>query len=920
MNVHRRVCVSAVLAVALATTSPSAGAGRPLGPAESLGAVLAHADSLHVTHRVDEAEAYLRPRLARARADGDSVDVLPLAARLGRLYASYGRPREGEPLLAEAASLATALGDTLAWCDALRWLGYAIEQQGRPEEARAVYDRLNALAVAAGDTRHEAWSLVGTAYGNVRDGRYEPAVRDYRRAADLFHALGDVQPEVWTLSGLGAALQAAGDFDAALACYRRVTVLARASAYEAVEAMAENDLGSLEYAIGDPGAALEHYRRALDIQTELSQRQDGVITGGNIADCLTELGRFDEADALLADLLATCAAGGFRDREPAVLVRLARLRRRQGRYREAANLSRRGLSGDEGVVDIGDRVEHLVGLARALAAQDSLEAAVEVLREGVRGWGDRTGGETAAQLRIELARAETAAGHPEAALSLLDPVQAATRAEGLSRRHLDALMLRADAERRLGDDAAALATLRAAVRAWEDVRDAPRDAYWREQRGSAGGEIAAALAATLVATGVDGTEGTAAAAIFDELQVFKARTMGERLGLGRLGAADRAPATAAGLADSVLGVDEALLDYYVGEDASLVFIVTREGVDFARLAPRSVLGARIRLLRDLVAHPPEAGSGAAVAAAAPGLADLVFGDLAERIRGHARIVVSPDDVLNLLPFAALVPGDVSWSRVPSATILAALRDPGRAHRRGTGVLAFASPRTRSGRPLPGAVGEVKALASRFGDVDVRIAGAGRETAPLWSADLDGYAVLHLASHARVDDQRPWSSGILVGPDAAGEAAVLKAEDVADAALSADLVVLSACGTGTGRVLSGEGVLGLSSAFLAAGARCVAATLWPVDDATTGLMMTAFYDELAGGATVSTALARAAARVREDPDLTSPFYWSGFVLIGDGDTVIADLSRRSRIPTGVAYGLLAAGLLVVGLLLRRRVRG
>lgn len=870
---------------------------------------LARVDSLHVAHRVAAAESLLAPRLAEARAASDSSFVLPLVAKLGRLHASYGRPRTGEPLLAEAADLAAALRDTLRWCDALRWLGYALDQQGRPAEAGEIYVRLRGLAVATADSRHEAWSLVGLAYLATRAGRYADAERDYLRAADLFHALGDAQPEVWALSGLGAALHEAGRLDAARACYERVLALARDVGYEAVAAMAENNLGALVFAVGDPGEALAHYRNALAIQRSLAQRQDAVVTGGNIADCLLELGRYDEAEVLLDELRAECVAGGFLDRTPSVHARLVQLRRLQGRQREAAAIARGVLADDAGVVDIGDRVKHLVGLSQALAAQDSLGAALAVLAEGAARWGAQAGGESALRLRLELGRAEAAAGRDAEAVATLDGVVVTARAEGLVRPLFAALTARAAAQRRLGHAAAALAGLREAARVWETVRDAPRDPQWREQRGATGGGLAAALASAVLAedAGRD-------AAAFDEIQVFKARTLSERIGLG--GTGPRTPVGAAELGASVLDEGELLLDYYLGAEESLVFAVSREGVRIARLGPAAVLEGRARLFRDLVAFAPATPGVEALETAAVHLAALVFGDLEELVAGSEHVVAIPDGALNLVPFSLLTPGRVGWTRAPSATILAALREQAPERPAGEGVLAFASSRTRDGRRLPGAVREVRSLASRYRDVTTVITGAGSSGGAPDLEDLPGYAVLHLATHARADDQSPWASTILVDPDASGEEAAWRADRIAHLSLRADLVVLSACETASGRVLSGEGVLGLSSAFLAAGAPALLATLWPVDDAATAVMMEEFYRELASGLPAATALDRARSVVRQVPATHHPFYWSGFVLIGDGHTCVDLTPRPSRVPAVAGVGILAL-LLALRVLHRRR---
>ncbi len=132
-----------------------------------------------------------------------------------------------------------------------------------------------------------------------------------------------------------------------------------------------------------------------------------------------------------------------------------------------------------------------------------------------------------------------------------------------------------------------------------------------------------------------------------------------------------------------------------------------------------------------------------------------------------------------------------------------------------------------------------------------------------------------------------------------------------------LVVLSSCASAVGRILSGEGVLGLSSAFISARSPAVVATLWPVDDATTVGFMETFYAELAAQENVATALRRAQARLRGDPATEHPFFWAGFVLVGDGDVRVSLEPRKGRVGLLVLalVGLCTAAVLVV--FLRRR---
>jgi CHAT domain-containing protein len=194
-----------------------------------------------------------------------------------------------------------------------------------------------------------------------------------------------------------------------------------------------------------------------------------------------------------------------------------------------------------------------------------------------------------------------------------------------------------------------------------------------------------------------------------------------------------------------------------------------------------------------------------------------------------------------------------------------------------------------------------------------VAGA-RSATWLDPAELERFDVVHLAGHATVDDEHPWLSGLLLVPAGPqGEAQYLRAARIAEMRLPAHLVVLSSCVSGAGQLIAGEGVIGLSSAFLTAGVPAVVATLWAVDDRTTARLMSRFYDALQRGASAATALSEAQRALRRSPDTRHPFYWAGFVLVGDGGVRVA-LTQRPAWTAWYWARLAALGAVVAAALL------
>jgi len=242
--------------------------------------------------------------------------------------------------------------------------------------------------------------------------------------------------------------------------------------------------------------------------------------------------------------------------------------------------------------------------------------------------------------------------------------------------------------------------------------------------------------------------------------------------------------------------------------------------------------------------------------------------------------------LHYLPFAALLGGTgreqflVERFQVmvtPSASVWLALgaRTPLHTTR---GVLAFAPQPER----LPASRGEVAAVA-RLGGGDARVVVGNAATEAAFRREAPGRRVIHLATNGVLNKQNPLFSFVAFAPDGDNDGR-LEVHEVFGLDLAADLVVLSACQTGLGSgaltdVPAGDDWVGLSRAFLSAGAARVMATLWPVQDRASATLMEQFYKEYAVGADPGRALAAAQRSLLATPATANPYYWAGFELVG-----------------------------------------
>jgi CHAT domain-containing protein len=188
---------------------------------------------------------------------------------------------------------------------------------------------------------------------------------------------------------------------------------------------------------------------------------------------------------------------------------------------------------------------------------------------------------------------------------------------------------------------------------------------------------------------------------------------------------------------------------------------------------------------------------------------------------------------------------------------------------------------------------------------------------LETTDLSKYSILHFATHGLLDPKNPQRSGFFLSTiDAAGrpQDGFVTMQDVYRLQAPVDLVVLSACRTGLGREVRGEGLIGLTRGFMYAGASSVVASLWKVDDEATAELMKYFYaNMLQKGMRPAEALRAAQNTLRQDPQWASPHYWAGFTLQGEFKEPIGiPVTHGAPLMVQKAVGLALLMLLLFGI--------
>lgn len=807
--------------------------------------------------RFEDAEASIRRALEVRRALGPGgLDLAATLNKLGITFYFRGDLARAEGLFQESWSIQERLApEGRDAADTLNNLGMIATERGDLREGERRFGQALALRQAQDPEGVDvAMSLANLGALSWRTGDFAGASDRFKRALSI---LSVKEPGAFnhaaTLVLFGGVLFDAGDLDGAASQFGRAAevwqAVAPGSLYEGVVL---TDLACVSLERGDLAGAEAAFRRALTLLEKAAPA--GLELGG----ALNDLGRLRAAQGDWAAALECHRRAG------AIAQALA-----PGTVQEAEAHYRTGLV----LVATGRKEEAAAAYGRAVKA---LEAQMGKLG----GSGERRTGFAARYMDLyrEYIRLLVDLGRSREAYDLLERSRARRLLEILAERDLvfsKELPPELDLERR-----ALTSRLGKAYAALSQVSP---------ELDPQGAEAARASLRAL-----DAQRGDLEAKIREasprlaELQYPKPLTLGE--------------------AQGALEPGTLLLAYSVGREGTELFALGPGPGEFRAVhlpVGEPALAREVRRFRALL------GDLAPVERESAKLSRSLLGPAAGQVLRAKRLLISPDGPLHALPFAALAEPEAAGGAfrylveriplrlTPSMTVYAELARPG-APGRDLSVVAFGDPRYAPGAavdlspllrgvalaPLPATREEAESIAGLFGGRGAAFLGE-RATAENAAAVGPGTAFVHFACHGFADGEVPLNSGLVFAAPGDGSSdGVLRAWNVFESVrLDADLVALSACETGLGKVLGGEGMIGLTRAFQYAGARSVLSSLWSVSDESTALLMARFYGHLKAGQPKAEALRLAQLSLvhppggRADAHSRHPFFWAPFVLNG-----------------------------------------
>ena len=894
-----------------------------------------------------KAGEYLERALAMKRQAGDRLQEGKTLNVLGLLHWDLGQFEQAQAYFREGFAIAEELGDPRLAGAILNNLSLVSDEQGDYYVSLEQYRRALEFYRGADFPRGEGDTLGNMGGVYLLLGRYQQALDYYQRALAIsermdsaistsqdhgnialcFLGLGQVdsalehlglaidlsvqagmrQDEAFWLRSRGNAWLLKGRYDLGLEDNR-----AALSIYAQLEGKTEwiealNDMGQLYLLLGDTNSAESQYRQAMELARDIGHARGVTRNLQALGDLQSSRGEFEAA----ADLYAASIQRAKESGEMAVwsegLLRLAEVHREQQRFGEAMDETAHGLeiareTGAAGLInraiyqqaklnrlqnqpqqalagfdqalaglartpdpELEWRVHHGKGLtlaaagdkAAAIAALQSAVAVIEGVRDRLHEERFRSGYvQDKYEVYVDLVRLQLESGRQEAAFSTAERLRA--------RSYLDLVESSLPPDPGVAEQSVEFSmkerirTLRNAL-AEENNRDRP------EQR--------------QLAIQVFSHELLAAE---QDYQAF----LDDR----RRSGTDRPKSEVPTYADVAANLtsEEALVEYVVGKESVMLFVLTRDALTTDTIpVRREDLENKVELVRNLIRRQDDERWRKPAASLARVLIEPAMAD--GRIAGIQRLYLVPHDSLNYLPFALLpsqgvaessrLVEDFTLAYLPTAAAL--LRERAGAENT-TSMLAVAPEISH----LQYASEEARAINALF-QPDSRALVGKTATESSFKDLAPRYRMLHLATHGFFNRLNPLLSGLQLEADAANDGR-LELHEILGMQLDADLVTLSACQTGLGsgyfaELPAGDDFVGLTRAFLYAGSASVLATLWEVDDASTLALMKRFYGGLrqaAGEEDMAKALSLAQRALLSSKEYKHPYFWAPFVLVGE----------------------------------------
>ncbi|WP_017716827.1 tetratricopeptide repeat protein [Kamptonema formosum] len=839
---------------------------------------------------------YFSQSLPLSRLVGDKPGEATTLNNIGAVYNALGDKQKALDYFNQSLPLTRLVGDKAQEAATLNNIGAVYSDLGDKQKALDYLNQSLPLLRLVGDKAGEATTL--TNIGGVYDalGDKQRALDYYSQSLPLRRLVGDKAGEAATLNNMGLVYDDLGDKQKALDYYSQSLPLTQLVGDKAGEAATLNNIGAVYNALGDKQKALDYFNQSLPLRRQVGDKEGEAGTLNNIGMVYDDLGDKQKALDYYSQSLPLARLVGDKEEEAVTLSNLAVTKRRQGNLTEA-----------------------LTDIEAAIAIIEDLRTKIdsEKLRQSYFAQ-NQNGYEFYIDLLMELHRQNPDKGYDAKAFNASERARARTLLELLTEAKAN---IRQGITPQLREKES---NLQQRINATAKRQMELFSGEHTEQQETAIKQELDNLLRELDELRAEIRKTSPRYAALTQPQPLTAQQVQQQL-------LDKNTL----LLQYSLGKDRSFLWAVTPDSLTAYELPPRAEIEkvaepFYQLMQNPAYRGESR---NLIVTPDIPKVNASVAK----LSQMLLGQVADKLPGK-RLLIVPDGVLNYIPFSALpapapaptpapAPNDLTPLLVsheiinlPSASTLAILRqdsprqpapktvaliadpvfEPDDSRVTGnpsppqqeTRLFTFTTSRSADSvgikHPIPRLTGtrkEAEAILANAPKPQTMQAfdfDASRTT--LNNTDLTQYRAVHFATHGFASSSAPELSGVLLSlVDDKGNLVdgFLRLHDIFNLSLNAQVVVLSACQTGLGGSVRGEGLVGLTRGFMYAGTPRLVVSLWSVDDEATAALMSSFYTKmLSQGMPVAQALRQAQLEMWKQDKWKSPYFWAAFTLQGD----------------------------------------
>ncbi|MEG4532303.1 CHAT domain-containing protein [Microcoleus sp. D2_18a_D3] len=786
--------------------------------------------------------AKLEEAVALYRADQNSAQAALTLLSMGKIYAHFGQFQSALDSYNQALPLSQQAGAKAEEAAIINSLGQLYTDLADPKNALDYYNQALPLFYQLNDQTAVANTLNNIGDIHAATGNWKNALDSYNKALVISRPIGNLATEATALTGIGSRYIASKEWSTALNAYNQALSISRHLNDQVKETTILNQMGKIQAALGQNSTALENYNQALSLSQQL----------------------------------------GYKTEEAHILYNLAILNRQQNNLAAAKT-------------PIETAINIIENLRTQIASQELRQSYFARNQDYYQFYID---------LLMQLHQKNPDQGYD---------AQAFHASERARARSLLELLSEASANIRQGVDSQLLAQEQILQQQLTDFQHRKYQIVIAKSTQEAVEEIQQKIDTVL-----------------KELAQIEAKIRASSPRYADLKYPE--PLNLPQIQQQVIDDNTLLLEYSLGEERSYLWAVTKTSFTSYELPSRIEIEATAKNFRDTLTKATTRTSPQMVAESAALLSQMILAPVASEL-GNKRLLIVADGALQYIPFGALslekseAPLIVKHEVVnlPSASTLAILRrdmatrqpapktialfadpvfSPDDERLKGTSTSPVTRNQTVENLPLeaqqlqrsaseaeiywtrlPFSRTEAEQILALVPDDLEKQAfdfTANRTTAT--NPDLSQYRIVHFATHGFANSRHPELSGLvlsLVDEKGSLQNGYLRLNDIFNLNLPAELVVLSACQTGLGKDIKGEGLVGLTRGFMYAGAPRVVVSLWSVEDQVTSELMTRFYKKMLQDKLAPAAALRAAQiEVLQLPEWQSPYYWAAFGLQGE----------------------------------------